>query len=480
MSAPSATFLMTAVARRRRSGRTPSMKTQYHFLRLAAAAAALTLSQPAQAAAWTTTHPMSTARDYHTATVLPNGGVLVVGGRDGAGPLSTAQIYDPATGAWTPAGTLNHARYFHTATLLPDGKVLVAAGYNGTFVNGIFSGGSSLSSAELYDPLLGTWALTGSLKSARTWPTATLLTNGLVLITGGAPDADTPLSSAELYNPATGTWSNTGPMKSRRLLHSATLLPNGNVLVAGGADVGFPYSLLSSAEIYDPLTGTWNWTGAMRTPRFHFTATLLPDGRVLVAAGQTIGYGPVSGAELFNPATGLWVPTSALTPRYLHTATLLPDGKVLIVGGEDDNGDATAGAQVYDPTAGVWASAGSMNTARAHHLANLLPDGNVLVTGGTTGQGTPVASAERYDSTRGTSSPPIVTCVTSVASDGCQMAFTGTIGALFTVSATTNIALPASSWTVLGVGMELPPGRYRFTDTQATNFTLRFYRARSP
>jgi Galactose oxidase, central domain len=136
-------------------------------------------------------------------------------------------------------GSLATARAYHTATLLPNGKVLVAGGYNNDY----------LASAELYDRASGIWTATGSLNTARRDHTATLLQNGQVLVAGG----DTPgigyLDSAELYDPATGTWTATGSMVNARTSHTATLLPSGQVLVAAGLGSGL--RTLASAELYD-------------------------------------------------------------------------------------------------------------------------------------------------------------------------------------------------------------------------------------
>src|SRR6266550_3634306 len=122
------------------------------------------------------TGSLNTARDNHTATLLPNGKVLVAGGAGNISNfLNSAELYDPASGSWTATGSLNTARYSHTATLLPNGKVLVAGGFNGSF----------LTSAELYDPASGSWTATGSLNTGRDFHTATLLPNGKVLVAGG-------------------------------------------------------------------------------------------------------------------------------------------------------------------------------------------------------------------------------------------------------------------------------------------------------
>ncbi|MHB9140008.1 MAG: Kelch repeat-containing protein, partial [Victivallaceae bacterium] len=167
-------------------------------------------------------------------------------------------------------GSMGSAKNSHTATLLPNGKILVAGGYNG----------ASISLAELYDPATKTFSATGSMSSAREGHSATLLPNGKVLVAGGSGAGI--LSSAELYDPAAGTFSATGSMSSARTAHTATLLPNGKVLVAGG----YNGASISTAELYDPAAGTFSATGSMGAARYAYTATLLPNGKVLVAGGS--------------------------------------------------------------------------------------------------------------------------------------------------------------------------------------------------
>jgi galactose oxidase-like protein len=235
---------------------------------------------------WEYTGSLKTARFHHTATLLPDGRVLVAGGQDRSDSLASAELYDPATATWSDTGSLNTPRDSHTATLLPNGMVLVAGGENDRL--------HALASADLYDSATGTWSATGSLNTARYDHTATLLPNGMVLVAGGNPGE---LDSAELYDPATGTWSLTGSLNDGRADHVETLLPNGMVLVADGTP--FP---LASAELYDPTTGIWSLTGSLNAPRKDHAATLLPNGMVLVTAGAR-GYGkaPLASAELYDP-----------------------------------------------------------------------------------------------------------------------------------------------------------------------------------
>lgn len=336
------------------------------------------------AGTWSATGSPTNVRSLHTATLLVNGKVLLAGGNGTTTALTSAELYDPAAGTWSTTGTLTTGRSQHTATLLPNGKVLVAGGLN----NG------PVKTAELYDPAAGTWTVTAPLAAARGGHTATLLPSGMVLVAGGG--YSTPLNSAELYDPASGTWSATGALAAPRQIHTATLLPNGKVLVAGGSTGN---ALANPAELYDPVAGTWTTTAALTTPRSFHTATLLPSGKVLVAAGLAGNNNSTKSAELYDWPAGTWTTTGALpSARSGHTATLLANGQVLVAGGF--NSSALAAANLYDPAAGTWSATGSLIMARSNHTATLLPNGKVLVAGGN--NGTDVGITELYDPAVGT------------------------------------------------------------------------------
>jgi len=336
------------------------------------------------------TGSMSAERCYHTATLLPNGKVLVAGSRNnGTGAsLSSAELYDPATGTFTPTGSMSAAYGYHAATLLPNGKVLLTGG--------IGLSGIARSSAEVYDPASGTFSATGSMSAGRWGHTATLLPNGMVLVAGGDY-----LASAELYDPASGTFAVTGSMSAPRTWHTATLLPNGKVLVTGAESPGG--TVLSSAELYDPAAGTFASAGSMSAVRCWHRATLLPDGRVLIVGGYTTGGASLSSAELYVPShgRGSFSATGSMSAaRYLHSAIMLPNGKVLVAGGM--NPAPLSSAELYDPATGTFAPTGSMTAARQNPVAVLLPNKKVLVAGGVNFE-TPdrlVASADLYDPLR--------------------------------------------------------------------------------
>jgi N-acetylneuraminic acid mutarotase len=336
------------------------------------------------AGTWEAVGSLGSERANHSATLLPDGRVLVAGGDGPSGALSSAELYDPLSGTWSPTGSLNTARYAHTATLLPDGRVLVAGGDTSS---------GTLSSAELYDPVSGTWSYTGSLNEGRKTHSATLLADGRVLAAGGDASGGA-LDSAELYDPASGTWSSTGSLNEGRFYHTATLLADGKVLVVGGSD-GVQ---LTSAELYDPDDGTWSFTGSLGEGRQGHQAMRLPDGQVLAAGGWNSASKHLASAELYDPVEGTWSTTGSMGAAHSYFAeVLLPDGRVLAAGGwaADDN---AAGSEVYDPADGTWAQPADLVTGRASHSATLLADGRVLVAGGMTYSGTltALASAEVY------------------------------------------------------------------------------------
>ncbi len=358
------------------SPRKSSRTSRIHLHLLALLLLGLVLVPSTRAASFENTGDLSTGRYDHTATLLLDGKVLVVGGIDyPADATTTAELYDPTTASWAYTATARSIRYLHTATLLPDGRVLVAGGETGLL--------DYTDTAEIYDPASETWTETGKMNNyGRLGHTATLLADGKVLVCGGfvlSPYSLLPLATAELYDPATGVWTKIAKMTTARGGATATLLPNGKVLLAGGRDLDD--QLLATAELYDPGTGTWTVTGSMAAARQFHSATLLPDGMVLVAGGDDADG---ASCELYNPQDGTWSASGSLNiGRSRHTATLLPDGAVLVAGGRNTKTQSPlASAELYRPESGTWTTTGSLNTGRTDHTATLLPDNTVLIAGG--------------------------------------------------------------------------------------------------
>jgi Big-like domain-containing protein/galactose oxidase-like protein len=388
----------------------PKTEGFYHVIATSvedtAASASAVVSVTTSSVSFFPTGSLHQARGFHTATLLNDGTVLVAGGANKAsdpqciGGIVSAEVYDANAVGSTPTGSLNAPRYAHTATLLKNGNVLVVGGFGNTSeCQGV--GAQAQNTAELYDPGKNAFSMTGSMSFPRGGHTATPLTDGRVLIAGGGDQGvgGTGSATAELYDPDSGAFTQSGSMTVARFRHTATLLPDGRVLITGGvpADSSVP---TSTAELYDPATGAFTATGSMTTAREQHTATLLNNGKVLITGGQS----PITrssslqltaAAEIYDPSSGSFAPTGSMTEaRNSHTATLLTDGTVLIAGG----GNNSATAELYNVTTGSFTATGSMEFGRAGHTANALslPYGiyTVLVVGG--GSSDPIATAEVY------------------------------------------------------------------------------------
>jgi hypothetical protein len=339
---------------------------------------------------------------YTIAIVLSDGRVLFTGAEEG--DLTSAKLYDPYTGRFSPTGTMREPHNQGRATLLADGRVLIVGGMTDTL---------GTVQPELYDPRTGSFSRTGSMLGTDYYPATVLLKNGKVLLITSANDGVKGTTWAQLYDPGSGTFETTGTPSFPQSGATATVLSDGRVLVAGGWGGCCSTALMAptaSAEIYDPNSGTFSPTGSMKTARGGSAATLLTDGRVLVTGGSNGSIG-VASAELFDPVTGTFTLTGSMTAdREDHSSTLLADGRVLIAGGMHDPGSvACAGAaciamvgttdltsaEIYDPNTGKFKATGSMATPRTTPMAVLLQDGHVLVAGGFTNQG-PWMDAELY------------------------------------------------------------------------------------
>ncbi len=345
------------------------------------------------------TGSMITARLGHSATLLDNGKVLIAGGFNYSAyhdvAVTTAELYDPAAGTFSATGNMTAALAQPIATLLADGRVLITGG------SGLDYGIAA--SAELYDASVGTFTDTGTPKSIAVPVTATLLNNGKVLVTGmlevtlGLP----PPYAAELYDPSEGTFSAAGSLRFPHSVPTATLLASGEVLIAEGMCGGVFGGEGGGSELYDPASGVFSIVAGTMGCRAEPTATLLTNGKVLIAGGLT------RGADVNDPSTRTFSSISAEIddPEYANAATLLPDATVLLTGGALSSPDdydcpdtSVADAGLYDPSTRIFGLGGIMTTPRSSHQATLLADGRVLISGGEwlNNNDTALASAEIY------------------------------------------------------------------------------------
>ena len=360
-------------------------------------AIAFLLTRPANAQTpgdWSLVGNMSTVRDTPTAVVLTDGTVLVVGGASSAG----SDLYNPVTNSWTTVGPMSIARNFQSGTILADGSVLVAGGQD--------ENGNTLASAEIYNPTTQTWTLTGSMTTTRYLHSASLLPNGEVLVAGGWPStccngSQTPLSSSELWNPTTGMWTAIGNMANPHADQTATVFSNGNVLIAGGQNYaqGSLQEVEESAatELYEYATGTWTSVGNMTIARDYAGAALLSNSSVLEAGGAAGGCcAGLFSAETFNPATPTWTatPSTMIDPRTgPAVSTIFNATSVLVSGGSSCCSSPIstyASTEYYNSATQFWHLTGSLNQARANFTSVTLQDGTVLAVGGG------YTSAERY------------------------------------------------------------------------------------
>jgi hypothetical protein len=320
--------------------------------------------------------PLTVGRLAHTATPLPNGKVLIAGGQDGGTVLDSAELYDPATGRFSATGSMSFARTDHSATLLQNGQVLIVGGIH--FEPDV----ESLSSAELYDPASGTFTFVGYANSHQFFHSAALLNDGRVLITGGhyLEPGGGGASPPELFDPSTSTFALAGANVVIRSTPTSTTLLDGSVLVVGGSDIAGPEA--ATSEIYDPVADTFTPTASPIVPRAFHTATRLNDGRVLIAGTSGLCSGGPCPAEIFDPVTHTFsLAGRPSVARAFHAAVLLGDGTVLVSGGQVDGVD-TATAEVFDPATSTFTAAGSMAGFRGAHTATILNDGTALIAGG--------------------------------------------------------------------------------------------------
>lgn len=333
--------------------------------------------------------------------LLPDGRALLLGGRSGTvSQLSDGKLFDPFTNSWATIAPSGVVRDEATATRLADGRFLVIGGW-----------GDSSVPAQIYDPVSDSWQEAGEMGS---WPTsyaAVLLADGRVLVCGGNDWSGTLIATSQLYDPATNSWSSAPGMAQARVVHTATLLPSGKVLVAGGGlSAEFPYNGSSTvtAELYDPVVGTWSPAANLSVGRGLHQATVIAGGKVLVTGGVTSDYTGLQQAEIYDPAADAWTSAGNLTyGRYDHSATLLNDGKVLVAGGGSDTT-----TEIFDPATGVWEVDATLTQPFFRHAATVMLNGQVLLAGG---WGYPTGSAGLYTPAGLDPAPPRSLSVTMTA-----------------------------------------------------------------
>lgn len=401
------------------------------------------------AGGFATIKAMNLKLESHTATRLLNGKVLIAGGATETMATAAAELYDPATGIFSPTSAMTIQRWAHVDILLGTGQVLLAGGH---------TGGIYLNTAELYDSVIGTFSATvNNMSSPRAWPSIAALGTGpndKVLIAGGATGT-TVTATAELYDPTTKSFSTISrSMTTPRSHATATLLKNGTILIAGGWTGS---ATIATAELYDPARGTFKATaGPMIAARSHHTATLLASGKVLFAGGIINSNGIVSdiaSVEVYDPTTNTFTAIGPMTrPRYWHTATLLENGKILMAGGRNQFGTSDPAFELYDPVTGSSSFTGFIGN-RWIHTTTLLQNGQVLVTGGTTQTEAATASAEIYTPTIWSSGNASIAKInsTGLASSGTTPGTTSIIATSGSTSGSTSLLNSGSDMIVTAV-----------------------------
>jgi hypothetical protein len=320
---------------------------------------------------------MQNPRAGHTASLLPDGSVLIAGGFAGSGferrPYISTEIFDPASGAFHPGPDMTAPHLGHAAVTLKDNRILLIGGWSASGVT---------NTAEAYDPANHRFSAVGSMALARGECTATLLQDGKVLVTGGVDQSDRALSSAEIFDPHTNSFSSAASMMVPRSQHTATLLRDGTVLTIGGGSCDCPSkSVYRAVELYDPSVGKFIGVGSLSAARYKHTAVLLGDGNVFVAGGSDgrDWRGLLSSSELYDPSSRSFQPLPPMQAsrfKFPHAALRLQSGDVFIAGGAPF-------AELFRPKERVFVTVtGGFEAAHYFASATLLDDGRVLVVGG--------------------------------------------------------------------------------------------------
>lgn len=311
--------------------------------------------------------PLAGARWGHTATLLSDGRVVIIGGQEKPSKaLNTVEIYDPTGNTWSAGASSSKNRgEGHTATVMDDGKILVV-------------GDDDYASAEIYDPSSDNWSDAGTLNHPRVWASSTLLGDGRVLVAGGEDRSSLGrkmFDSAEIYDPSTNEWTVTDSMEQVHAGHGVAHMNDGKILVIG--------NFLN--EVFDPSTDTWSPVGKTIRERLRgFTTTVWNDGTVFITGGEyqaaTNWYGPTSNpiahVETYDPSKGVWTANTPLTvSKQFHSGIKLDDNTFLIIGGAD--------MESYDRGTNLWTATGSLLNERMEKFtATQLNDGRILIVGG--------------------------------------------------------------------------------------------------
>jgi hypothetical protein len=408
------------------------------------------------------TTPQLACESFERSVLLPSGHVFAIG--DGSPNIyidTTPGVGGGLLDTWTSPNALPVTLQRPVISLLPTGGVLIAGGM---IVSGPNAGTDSNVSYIYYEStnsLVHTTTAPSTqtyMNQARDSATATLLKTGQVLVTGGVSNG-LVLNESEIFDPATETWTATTSMNYARYHHTATALNDGTVLVVGGNDDSDPTSAMWSAEVFNPISATWNVAtiGELNAPRAYHAATLLLNGDVLITGGIGNTGAALASAEIYVPGALEFFPVAAPMKfaRQQHTATLTAqaNGLVLIAGGGGlgaDNTylktseyfDPTAGGTTANPVNGTFTATVNMQVARDRHAAVLVRDGDVVATGGTTLVSNHLMSlseAEKFtDQNQGSAPVPgaIVSSVFNVSIGTTQTATCGQVNANGTTTET--------------------------------------------
>ncbi len=295
--------------------------------------------------------------------------MLVAGGVGSSGPVNTAEVYGTG-GTFTATGAMNQARAGAACVTLLDGTVLVMGGDDGT---------GALSTAEIFNPITQTWKTTGSLNAAREGHQAVVNGWGAVWVAGGT-NASGIVAALEEFDPPKGTFRTVGTLTAPRAEFAMALLPGLKVMVAGGTNGS---ATLGSVEIYNGVLGLVSVAGSMAQARRDFAAAALPDGTVLITGGRDANGNLLGSTEIFDPVQGVSTAgPSLLTPRAYHSAYgLANNGEVLIAGGTGSTG-VLSSTETYAPWTGAIQPSSPLNISRRDNVSAVLRPGSLLVAGG--------------------------------------------------------------------------------------------------